>query len=170
MDGVRYAVEVLGDNGCQDALDWDLLIRREFDDAAAAVEEYNKTAEIRSTELIKMLVVDIECDGEWLPVDIAAACLLTPPRFRPRALIRAALSDGPVGLHDLIQIAEKEGVGRSPVVNFVYNNALGRIVRVERGVYGLPEGADPWWYDLNDEYISGEGLEEHARATLSSAA
>ena len=99
-----------------------------------------------------------------------AACLLTPPRFRPRALIRAALSDGPVGLHDLIQIAEKEGVGRSPVVNFVYNNALGRIVRVERGVYGLPEGADPWWYDLNDEYISGEGLEEHARATLSSAA
>lgn len=172
MDGVRYAVEVLADNGCQDTLDWELARRREFYEAGDAAEEYNGYRASGRHETVKMALVErADGAGEWIPEDIAAACLITPRKKTKWALARAALADGPLSRRDLASIAMAAGATEDSAYHMTSVwHVKGRIVKVERGVYGLPEGADPWWYGLDDESVSAAQLEEHARAILSGAA
>lgn len=172
MDGIRYAVEVLADNGCQDALDWELARRREFDDAGDAAEEYNGCRSSGRHEAVKMALVERADDaGEWIPEDIAAACLITPKEKTNWALARAALADGPLSRRDLASIATAAGATEGSVYSLTRDwHVKGRIVKVSRGVYRLPDGADPWWYGLDDEHVTAADLEERARAILSDAA
>lgn len=172
MDGIRIAVEALRDNGRQDALDWDLVWREEHDSAEAAATAYNDYRAGGRHEYVKMAVVEsADGDGEWIPEDIAAACLITPRKKANWALARAALADGPLSRRDLASIAMAAGAteGSAYHMTSVWH-VKGRIVKVSRGMYRLPDGADPWWYGLDDEHVSAAELEERARAIISDGA
>ena len=169
MGDVRIAVEALRDNGRQDALDWDLIWREDCSSAEAAAAAYNGYRAGGGREVVKMAVVErAGGDGEWLPEDIAAACLMTPRKKTRWALARAALADGPLSRRDLASISVAAGARDSSAYRMVCDwHLAGRIVNIGRGVYGLPEGADPWWYGLRDESIGADLLREYLEGARS---